>query len=117
MAWDPNVKGNPAWLTKQASEHGGVDNFIDDIHNEGYQEGHGRGMIDGAGVTTVAITFAFGAYEGIKYLVKKHKAKKQSVRERAKSSEAALREMYHETENCINDEEDFDTNSDNSKGD
>lgn len=44
MAWNVNEKGNPAWLTKQASEHGGVDNFIDDIHNEGYQQGHERGM-------------------------------------------------------------------------
>lgn len=36
MAWDANEKGNYAYLTKTASEHGGVDNFIDDIHNEGY---------------------------------------------------------------------------------
>ena len=38
MAWDANEKGNYAYLTKTASEHGGVDNFIDDIHNGGYQE-------------------------------------------------------------------------------
>lgn len=55
MAWDANVKGNPAWLTKTASEHGGVDNFINNIHNEGYQEGHEQGMIDGAGITVAAI--------------------------------------------------------------
>ena len=32
MVWDANEKGNYAYLTKTASEHGGVDNFIDDIH-------------------------------------------------------------------------------------
>ena len=116
MAWDPNVKGNPAWLTKQASEHGGVDNFIDDIRNEGYQEGNEHGMIVGAGVTAVVIALAYGASEGTKYLVEKRKAKRHVIKVRAESSEAALRVMYHETESCINDEDDLDTNSDNSKG-
>lgn len=61
MAWDANEKGNYAYLTKTASEHGGVDNFIDDIHDEGYQEGHEHGMIEGAGVATVVI--AAGRYQ------------------------------------------------------
>lgn len=28
MAWDANEKGNYAYLTKTASEHGGVDNSL-----------------------------------------------------------------------------------------
>ncbi len=71
-----------------------------------------RGMVDGAGLATAVITIAFGAYKGIKYLVGKHKAKKQMVKERAESSEEALREMYTETESCNYDEDDFDVNSD-----
>ncbi|MBR5682414.1 MAG: hypothetical protein IKW96_03905 [Ruminococcus sp.] len=106
MAWDANEKGNPAWLTKQASEHGGVDNFIDDIHNEGYQEGHERGMIVGAGVATVVITVVIGAYEGIKYLVQKHKVKKQVVIERSDSAQNAIRQMCEDTDDKQYDDND-----------
>ena len=98
MVWDANEKGNYAYLTKTASEHGGVDNFIDDIHNEGYQEGHEHGMIEGAGVATIVITVAIGAYEGIKYLVQKHKAKKQAVVERSEAAQEALRQIV--ARNC-----------------
>ena len=31
MAWNPNEPGNYAWLTKQASEHGGVNPYLSDI--------------------------------------------------------------------------------------
>ena len=51
--WDANEKGNYANLTKTASEHGGVDNFIADIHDEGYQKGHERGLLEEAGGATV----------------------------------------------------------------
>lgn len=46
MAWDANEKGNYANLTKQAKEHG---------------------VIIGAGVVTVAITAAIGAYASPKF--------------------------------------------------
>ncbi len=31
MAWNPNEKGSWAWFTKEASEHGGVEPYINDI--------------------------------------------------------------------------------------
>ncbi|WP_295094489.1 hypothetical protein [Ruminococcus sp.] len=106
MAWDANEKGNYANLTKTASEHGGVDQFIDDIHNEGYQEGHERGMIDGAGIATVVITAVIGAYEGIKYLVQKHKAKKQAVKERSDSAQSVIRQMCEDADDKQYDDND-----------
>ena len=104
MAWDANEKGNYAYLTKTASEHGGVDNFIDDIHNEGYQEGHEHGMIEGAGAATVVIAAAIGAYEGIKHLVQKRKAKKQAVVERAEAAQEALRQICSDSNGELYDE-------------
>ncbi len=108
MAWDANEKGNHAWLAKTASEHGGVNNFIDDIRSEGYQEGHEHGMVKGAGVATVVITFAIGAYKGIKYLIQKHKSKKQVIKERSESSEAAIKQICDESDDVPDDECDLD---------
>lgn len=85
-------------MTKTASEHGGVDNFIGDIHNEGYQEGHEHGMIEGAGAATVLIVAAIGAYKGIKYLVQKHKAKKQAVVERSEAAQEAIRQICNNSD-------------------
>lgn len=94
MAWNPDKKGNPAWLTKQASEHGGVDNYINDIRNEGYQEGHDQGVIEGIIITGVI----FVAYEGIKHLVQRHKKQKRSVKKQAEFSKAALKQTYRENQ-------------------
>lgn len=97
MAWDPNEEGNPAWLTKQASVHGGVNNFIDDIHNEGYQEGHEDGVIECAEVATIIICIGFAAYHGIKHFVQKHQSRKKSIQEQAESSKAALKQLCEES--------------------
>lgn len=99
MAWNANEPGNPAWLTKTASEHGGVDQFIDDIRSEGYQEGHDQGVVDGASGATFLIGLGIAGYMGVKHLIEKHKAKKQAIREQAEASEAALRKLYEEGEN------------------
>ncbi len=104
MAWDANEKGNYAYLTKTANEHGGVDNFIDDIHNEGYQEGREHGMIEGAGATTVVIAAAIGAYEVIRYLVQKHKAKKQAIVERSEAAQEAIRQICSDSNGELYDE-------------
>ena len=112
MAWDANEKGNYANLTKTASEHGGVDNFITDIHNEGYQEGHERGLLEGAGGATVVIAAVIGAYKGVKYLVQKHKAKKQEVKERSESAQNALRQICDDDDNYPYDDDDVSENND-----
>lgn len=39
MAWDPNEENSWAWFTKQASEHGGVEQYINDIENNGIEIG------------------------------------------------------------------------------
>lgn len=82
-----------------------MDNFIDDIHNEGYQEGHEQGMIDGAGITVAAIAAIYGAYKGIKYFVQKHKKKRQEIQERAEVSESAIRQICDEADEDIPDED------------
>lgn len=112
MAWDANEKGNYANLTKTASEHGGVDNFIADIHDEGYQEGHERGLLEGAGGATVVIAAVVGAYKGIKYLVQKHKAKKQMVMERSESAQNALRQMCDDDNSYLYDDDVVSENND-----
>ena len=38
MAWDPNEPGNPAWMSKQASEHGGVENYLKNIEDNAKAE-------------------------------------------------------------------------------
>lgn len=112
MAWDPNKKGNYANLTKTASEHGGVDNFINDIHNEGYHEGWERGLFEGAGVATVAITIVIGACKGIKYLVQRYKTKKQTAAEHSKSAQNALRQMCNDEDSDPYDNHDISENDD-----
>jgi len=94
MAWDPNKKGNPAWLVTQASKHGGVDQFIDDIRKAGYQKGHEQGFAEGAGAATLVLSCLYGAYRGVCWLVQKHADKKQAIQEKAMESEQALREIY-----------------------
>lgn len=96
MAWNASEEGNPAWLTKQASEHGGVNNFINNIHNEGYREGHERGMFDGAGFIAAVAVASLGAYKGIKYLIQKRKAKKQAVEERSEAAQEAIRQICND---------------------
>ena len=96
MAWNANEKGNPAWLTKTASEHGGVDQFIDDIKNEGFQDGHEKGMVYGSAVTLAVVVLGIGAYEGIKHLIQKHKAKKQMIKEHSEDAEAKIRQICND---------------------
>ncbi len=107
MAWNANEKGNYANLTKQAKEHGGVDKFIDDIHNEGYQEGHERGLLEGVGITTVVITVvALGTYKFIEPFIKRNKAKKQAVAERSKAAQEAIRKICEEADCELHDDMD-----------
>lgn len=62
--------------------------------------------IDGAGVATVVITVAIGAYEGIKYLIQKHKAKKQAVMERSETAQRDIRQMCGNADNKLYDDND-----------
>lgn len=105
MAWDSNEKGNYAWFTKQASEHGGVNSFIDDIYNEGYQEGHESGIVKGIGVATIGMVAGIVAWQGITYLVKKVKTKKKAVQQKSESAKAELRQICKDSANDTVDEE------------
>lgn len=44
MAWNPNEKGSWAWLTKEASEHGGVEPYVNDIEENARAEAHDADM-------------------------------------------------------------------------
>lgn len=44
MAWDPNEKGNYAWLSKEARSNGGVQQFIDTIERNGREQGEVLGF-------------------------------------------------------------------------
>lgn len=99
MAWNPNEEGNPAWLTKQASEHGGVENYINNIYEEGYQEGHQDGESKGflEGIITMAIADGIG---GIATFGKRkwdeHKSKKQQVHEKAEKTKIEIQNICNE---------------------
>ena len=98
MAWDPNEKGSWAWLTKEASEQGGVNQLIDGIHDGGYQEGHDKGMIEGAVGAAVAVVIIAGICKGAQYVAKKISEKKQSIKDCSEASEATLRKIYEESQ-------------------
>ncbi len=96
MAWDPNEKGTYANLTKTAFEHGGPDQYIDDIYNGGYQDGHDKGVLDGV-VVTVLTTIGTAAVGWVtKHLVDKHNAKKQELKEKSVAAEEAIRQICEE---------------------
>ncbi|MBR5682409.1 MAG: hypothetical protein IKW96_03880 [Ruminococcus sp.] len=76
MAWNPKKPGNYAWLTQIVKEHGGVEQFIDDIHNEGYQKGQEHGVLIGASIATIAFVAVLGAYQEIRHIVEVRKASK-----------------------------------------
>ena len=79
MAWDPNEKGNPAWLTKEASKHGGPEPYIQDIHDEGYQEGYDEGKNDGIKEAAAIIGAGIGLYALLKHKWNSRKRKKQEL--------------------------------------
>ena len=100
MAWNAEVEGNYAWLTKQAYEHGGVMSYIDDIQNGGYQIGHNQGMIQGSAITVLLTSAIYGIYKF--YLFRK--ARKQEIIEQAELARQALQELYE----CYIDNEEID---------
>ena len=80
MAWNPNEKCSWAWFTKEASEHGGVEPYINDIEENARAEAHDADMkllpfiVAGAiGVGALGTT----AYDKIKQKIADRKALKQ----------------------------------------
>ncbi len=101
--WNPDEMGNHAWLSKQASLHGGVDKFIKDIHFDGFVEGQRRGRLEGVGVASGIIFISYGTYRGIKFIYQKQKAKKQLIKKRAEESKIALQQICETAEFNLND--------------
>lgn len=84
MAWDPNEKGSWAWFTKEASEHGGVEPYINDIEENARAEAHDADMKLLPLIVTGAIGIgALGktAYDKIKQKIADRKALKQKSEE------------------------------------
>lgn len=96
MAWNPEEKGTYAWLSQQAKEHGGVDNFIDDIHNDGYNEGHDKGVVQGAVGATGAVAAILLIVAGVKKIIEKYIKKKKEIHQQAEISKEAIREICQE---------------------
>lgn len=110
MAWNPNERGNPAWLSREAKKHGGTEKLIKDIYNDGFQNGKTNGAKKGASIATLAIGGIYATYKGISLLIKKHKDKEQKIHEQAEASKKALLQMDNEDSK---DNQNSDSNNDN----
>lgn len=92
MAWNPNEPGNYAWLTKQASEHGGANQYIASIEENAAAKQHEKDMkqllcvyvptLLALGATTCAAAKA--GYEKIKKRIIEHREEKEREAEEAK---------------------------------
>ncbi len=54
MAWNPEQVNSYAWVTKTASEHGGVESYLNDIKREAFEQGRQKGIKET--VTTIIAT-------------------------------------------------------------
>lgn len=95
MAWNPNEKGNYAWLSKTASEKGGVEQFV----KSKYLEGCAVGLIIGL----------------IPFIVKcvidhlnKRAEKKQVDMEHPQESGTVSQYMCEDDDDCLPDDSDSD---------
>lgn len=80
MAWNPNEEGSWAWFTKEASQHGGVVSYINDIEENARVEAHDTDMkllplivLSSIGIGALGKT----AYDNIKQKIADRKALKQ----------------------------------------
>lgn len=95
--------GNTGWsysdLTKEACEHGGVDNYINDLINLGKEEGYLQGVIDqrshdiriGAAIGAAGIA-VWGGIELYRYL--KRKQEDQHRVDEVRKAEQATAERF-----------------------
>ena len=105
MAWNPNEPGNYAWLTKQASEHGGVNPYLSDIVDNARYETHQEDlkmftciapMLVGVGILGKT------AYDKIRQTIINRKEEK---RQKAEEAEKQIRKAIYKANNHEIDEE------------
>lgn len=96
MAWNANEKWNYAWFSKQASENGGVKNYIEVIEKNSFEKGKNSVLVKIAVIAPVAITAAFGAGACIKTAYDKHKIKKEKKKELQKQADIAKARLIEE---------------------
>ncbi len=110
MAWDPNEKGSWAWFTKEASEQGGVESYINNIYSNGYldgdENGHRRGVADGVGILLVGSLATYGVYKLAGVISKWRKERREVIIQKSEESKAVLKEMYEKTEDSFENNED-----------
>lgn len=99
MAWNPNEKNSWAWLTKQASEHGGVEKYIDDILKYGIEIGQNKTSKEYLMkfLLVVPILLIGGAAIGVasKIAYDKNKQKLQAQKELQQKSDLAKEELIN----------------------
>lgn len=81
MAWNPNEKGNYAWLTKQASEHGGANQFIASIEENAATQQRDKDMKLLCAVVTLTATVATAGTSAY-YKIKQKLDERRKVKER-----------------------------------
>ena len=86
MAWDPNVPGNPAWMSVEASKHGGPLQYIADIENLAREEGKEAENHKWKLIVSVAIPLATAVGAGAKWCwdkVKEKRIKRELLKEKS----------------------------------
>lgn len=104
MAWDPEKKGSYAWMSQEASRHGGVEEYINDIHKEGYQEGYDKGVVDGVIIFTVVTTILGGVKFAVDKINKRRK-KKYEIIEQSKKAKSEIRNIFREESDLYEEDE------------
>lgn len=110
MAWDPNEPGNPAWMSKQASEYGGVENYLKNIEDNAKAEQREQDMIllrfalVGVGALCMGVGWVANK------LANKKSKKKEERKEKAEEAEKAIIAIVHEEEKRTADLNETDTN-------
>ncbi|MBR1422514.1 MAG: hypothetical protein IJ571_03625 [Ruminococcus sp.] len=82
-------------LTSAAKKAGGVDNYIRNIRNEGYQDGHDDGVIYGVILASVIGGVVLLSKKGIEII----KSRRKEVHENAETSKDILRQICDENPN------------------
>lgn len=101
MKWDPNEMFSWAWFTKTAKEHGGVEEYINDIEENSYAEGYDDGASSVVALIPVVAAASAGVGAGVKWLYDKYKTRKKEkemLKLRAEEAKRALIEGYNEIE-------------------
>ncbi len=93
MAWDTNVPGNPAWMSVEASKHGGPLQYIADIENEAREEGRDEESQKWKLIFVIVLPIATAVGAGAKWCwdkVKEKSAKRKALKEKSEYAKRVI---------------------------